>query len=177
VQAKINNLALFIRLFQSRLIVCVELLKQTTAHDVVHERFVDQSRVFALELKSAVDDHHQACTHQLTEMTDQRQRMVMLESRADGNISRDPSRMRYFSTHRIDDKGDRSSVDSSSNRDLTDQELRLLVGKGPEQPKLEYYPTNCNDKWNGFRLCHLARCLFDDALLQVCLSLVEHVLF
>ena len=34
----------------------------------------------------------------------------------------------------------------------------------------------CNDKWSGVRLCHSARCLSDDALLQVCLSLVEHVL-
>jgi hypothetical protein len=33
----------------------------------------------------------------------------------------------------------------------------------------------CNDKWSGTRPCHSAGCLFDDALLQVCLSLVEHV--
>ena len=51
VHAKIDALALFIRRIQSQLILCEELLKQTTAHDVVHELFVDQSRVFALELK------------------------------------------------------------------------------------------------------------------------------
>ena len=148
-QAKIDALALFIRLIQSQLILCEELLKETTAHDVVHERFADQSRVFALELKSAADDLHQACTNQLAEIMDRRQSMVILEPSADGNISRDPSRMPYFSTHQFNDKDDWFLVDSPSNRELTDQELRFLVVKGPEQPKLEYYPTNEKHFKNG----------------------------
>ena len=73
---------------------------------------------------------------------DRRHSMVILEPSANGNISRDPSRMPYFRTHQFNDKGDCSLVDSPRDRELTDQELRFLVGKGPEQPKLEYYPTN-----------------------------------